>query len=155
MFLSWLFDIFEWYGRSPIAAAMNGSVWAFPIVESLHMMGIVLLVGTAVILDLRLMGLRLTATPASTLASALAPWTSAGLLVMLITGPLILATDADRYYSSSAFRFKMSCLLLGIVVHFVLARKAGTITSQRVVGALSLLLWTCVVSAGRFIGVFA
>src|SRR5438445_6516842 len=105
-----LFRLFVWYGETPIAHAMNSSEWMFPIVEVIHMIGIVLLVGTAVILDLRLMGLRLKSRPVWELASDLTPWTTAGLVTMLITGPLLLSTDADRYYDSYEFRFKMACL---------------------------------------------
>src|ERR1700730_6019511 len=107
-----LFRLFVWYGETPVAHAMNSSEWMFPIVEVIHMMGIVLLVGTAVILDLRLMGLRLNSVPVWEIASYLIPSATAGLWTMLRTGPLRLSTDADRYYDSYEFRFKMSCLIL-------------------------------------------
>jgi hypothetical protein len=73
----------------------------FPAVESLHMLGIVLLVGLAAIVDLRLLGVRLTNTPVSVLSYELAPWTTAGFVMVLITGPLLLSTDPDRYSSVS------------------------------------------------------
>jgi hypothetical protein len=69
-----LFRLFVWFGETPIAHAMNSSEWMFPIVEVIHMIGIVLLVGAAVILDLRLMGLRLKSVPVHwELASDLMP----------------------------------------------------------------------------------
>jgi hypothetical protein len=72
----------------------------FPAVEILQMPGIVILVGLAAIVDLRLLGVRLTNTPVSVLSSELAPWTTAGFALVLITGPLLLSTDSDRYYLS-------------------------------------------------------
>jgi uncharacterized protein DUF6644 len=154
-----LFRLFVWYGETPIAHAMNSSEWMFPIVEVIHMIGIVLLVGTAVILDLRLMGLRLKSMPIWELASDLMPWTTAGLVTVLITGPLLLSTDADRYYDSYEFRFKMACLALVILFDIVVHRRVRAKDSaagpglQRFAGALSLLLWGCVVLGGRGIGI--
>src|ERR1700732_5094861 len=111
-----LFLLCVGYGETPIAHAMNSSEWMFPIVEVIHMIGIVLLVGTAVILDLRLLGLRLKSMPVWELASDLMPWTTAGLVTVWITGPLLLSTDTDRYYDSYEFRFKMVCLALVILL---------------------------------------
>jgi hypothetical protein len=154
-----LFRLFVWYGETPIAHAMNSSEWMFPIVEVLHMIGIVLLVGTAVILDLRLMGLRLKTMPVWELASDLMPWTTAGLVTMLITGPLLLSTDADRYYDSYEFRFKMACLALVILFDIVVHRRVRAKDStagfglQRFAGVVSLVLWSCIVLGGRAIGI--
>ena len=154
-----LFRLFVWYGETPIAHAMNSSEWAFPIVEVIHMIGIVLLVGTAVILDLRLLGLRLAGMQVWELASDLMPWTTAGLVTVLLTGPLLLSTDADRYYDSYEFRFKMTCLalvlLFDVAVHRRVRSKDGTAGPglQRFAGVISLLLWSCVVIGGRSIGI--
>jgi hypothetical protein len=93
--------MFDWWNETPIARAMYSAVWMFPAVEILHMIGIVLLVGLAAIVDLRLLGVRLTSTPVSVLSAELAPWTTAGFVMVLITGPLLLSTDSDRYSSVS------------------------------------------------------
>lgn len=139
---------------------MNGNEWAFPFVETLHMLAIVLLVGTVALVDFRLIGWRLKRIPVSELASMLAPWTLAGFIGVLITGPLILSTDPDRYLENFAFRFKMSCLALIILLDFVLLRRVRSRNSasgmglQRLAGAVSLVLWTGVLAGGRSIGVF-
>ena len=152
-----IFKLIDWWGETPIAHLMNSAVWMFPAVEILHLIGIVLLVGLAAIVDLRLLGVRLTAMPVAVLSSELAPWTTAGFVMVLITGPLLLATDADRYYRSWEFRFKMTCLALAILFDFTLHRKvrsgAGSLTTQRAAGWISLVLWSCVVAGGRAIGV--
>jgi hypothetical protein len=152
-----LFKLLDWWGETPVAHAMNSAIWIFPAVEILHMIGIVLLVGLAAIVDLRLMGFRLTNTPVAVLSSELAPWTTAGFVIVLITGPLLLATDSGRYYLSWEFRFKMICLVLAILFDFTLHRKvrsgAGSLATQRAAGWISLVLWCCVVAGGRAIGV--
>lgn len=138
---------------------MNSSEAAFPAVEIAHMIGIVLLVGTAAIVDFRLLGWRLAHTPVWEIASGLAPWTTTGLVLVFVTGPLLLATDPDRYYNAYQFRFKMACLFLALVFDFAVHRKirSGASASspglQRLSGSVSLVLWSCVVLAGRSIGV--
>src|SRR5258708_2971038 len=107
-----LFSLFEWWGKTPIATAMNGSEMAFPIVETLHLIGIVLVVGTAALVDVLVLGWGHTSVPISSLSSELGPWTLRGRGLILLTGLLLLSTDPDRYYYSCQFRFKMACLLL-------------------------------------------
>ena len=154
-----LFSLFEWWGKTPVATVMNGSELAFPLVETLHMIGIVLVVGTAALVDVRLLGLRFTSVPVSSLASQLGPWTLRGLGLILITGLLLLSTDPDRYYYSCQFRFKMACLLAALLFDGIFYRK---IRSQdqpsntwllRVAACTSLVLWSGVVAGGRAIGV--
>jgi len=154
-----LFSLLDWWGTTPVAHAMNSSEAAFPAVEIVHMIGIVLLVGTAALIDFRLLRWRLPHTPAWEIASDLAPWTTTGLVLVLITGPLLLATDPDRYYLATQFRFKMACLLLALVFDFVVGRRVRAERStatpglQRFAGFVSLVLWSCVVLGGRAIGV--
>src|SRR5690242_5218651 len=91
-------SFWEWLVTSPWANAMNGPEWAFPVVESIHFIGFALSIGTIAIVDLRLLGLGMRRQSAAQLAADLAPWTRAGLAVMLITGPLMFSADAVRYY---------------------------------------------------------
>jgi hypothetical protein len=158
--VNWLFSLFEWWGNTPIAHAMNGWEWSYPIVESFHIIGIVLLVGTAALVDMRLLGLRFTRMAVWEIAEELAPWTTMGLVLVLITGPLLVSTDPDRYYDSIQFRLKMSCLALAFLFDFAIHRRVRskdrktTINLQRFAGAVSLILWSSVVVGGRAIGVF-
>ena len=145
----------EWLGESAAANAMNGPEWAFPVVESLHFVGFAFLIGTIAIVDLRLLGLGMRRQPASQLDAELAPWTLAGLAMMLITGPLMFSADAVRYYVNPSFRIKMACLVTAIVFNFTLHRMAARSQKPGVGGVIaacvSLLLWTSVLGAGRMI----
>ena len=134
---------------------MNGPEWAFPIVESLHFMGLALSIGTIAIVDLRLLGIGMRRQTASQLAADLDPWTRSGFAVMLITGPLMFSADAVAYHNNPAFQFKMTCLLLALLFHFTIHRKVTrsdvSPTAARLAGGLSLALWTAVVGGGRMI----
>jgi hypothetical protein len=148
-------SFFEWLTTSPWAKAMNGPEWAFPVVQSLHFMGFALSIGTIAIVDLRLLGLGMRRQSAAELAADLSGWTSFGLALMLITGPLMFSADAVRYRYNPSFQLKMICLAAAIVFHFTLHRRAtreGTPRAiARLAGGVSLLLWTAVVGAGRMI----
>ena len=148
-------SFFEWLLTTPWARAMNGPEWAFPAVESLHFIGLALSIGTIAIVDLRLLGVAMRRQSASELAGDLGLWTRIGLAVMLTTGPLMFSADAVNYHHNLAFQFKMLVLLLALAFHFTVHRRAiRSATSPlvtKVVGAASLVLWTCVVAGGRMI----
>ncbi len=112
-------------------------------------MGLALLVGTITLVDLRTLGLGMRRQTVSELAAQLAPWTRAGLVVMLTTGAVLFSADVTRYDHNPAFRMKMVFLLLALVSHFTIHRHAGKLAA-----ILSLTLWTCVVIGGRGIADF-
>jgi hypothetical protein len=146
---------FEWLTTTPWAKAMNGPEWAFPVVESLHFVGLALSVGTIAIVDLRLLGIAMLRQSASELAVDLEIWTRIGLALMLITGPLMFSADAVNYHHNPAFQFKMVCLSTALVFHFTIHRRATRPATPSLVaklaGAVSLALWVSVVAGGRMI----
>lgn len=134
---------------------MNGPEWAFPVVESLHFMGFALSIGTIAIVDFRLLGWGMRRQSAAELAADLAPWTRAGLVLMLITGPLMFSADAVNYHGNPSFQFKMVCLVLALLFHFTVHRRVtrseAAPLAAKFAGGLSLLLWTAVIAGGRMI----
>src|SRR6516164_5709176 len=117
-------DLFRWLVNSPWSRAMNAAEWVFPAVQSLHFIGFAMSIGTIAIVDLRLLGLGSARFKPADLAADLAPWTRAGIAVMLITGPLMFSTDAVAYHFNPSFQFKMVCLTLALLLHFTLHRRA-------------------------------
>jgi len=141
--------------RNPIARWE----WVFPVIESLHICGFTLLVGTIVILDLRLLGLRLKQQPISQLAHALSPWIWAGIFVQLITGPYLFSGDPFEYVQIAAFRTKMLLFALALIFHFTVtraatapSRDAAPLGWRRPAAVVSLGLWAGVMLAGLWIG---
>ena len=139
----------------PSTNPLNNSEWAFPVLECIHIVGFALSIGTIALVDLRLLGLGMRRQPASQLAKDTAPWTLAGLAVMLISGPLIFSSDPTMYYYNPSFRFKIAALLIAIVYHYTVHRKValsdGSPILAKVVGGVSLALWVSVVFGGLFI----
>lgn len=114
--------------------------WIFPVVESIHVIGLAAFVGTIVLEDLRTLGLTLPDT------RHLKMWTHAGLATMLLTGAVMFLSDTTRYLHNPAFQVKITVLVLALAAHFTLHRR-GT----RFAAVLSLALWTFVVLAARAI----
>ena len=149
-----LLHFFRWLGSLPVARALNDSEWLFPAVESVHITGLAVLIGTIAIVDFRLLGLALRDRPAPQLARDLRYWTWAGIGIMLTTGPMMLSAEPERGYGNPAFAFKMSCLLLALVTHFTIHRRAARLGQGKFAACLSLLLWTGVIFGGRAIAFF-
>ncbi len=123
-----------------------------PVIESIHLVGVALLVGTIALVDLRLLGLGLRHLKPVSVAATLAPWTWAGALTVLITGPLLFWMDSTRYLKNPAFLLKMVLLGAAVVTHFTIHRShAGR---EKLAAVVSLVLWSCVVLAGRAIADF-
>ena len=134
--------------------------WPFPVIQSIHLIGVTMLVGTICLLDLRLLGVGMRRHAAADLASALRPWTSSGLLIVVASGPLMFWSDFTRYLSNPAFLLKMGLLAVALAGHFTLHRSvlrnatgAGS-TRQKLAAVLSLILWSSVLLAGRAIADF-
>jgi hypothetical protein len=125
------------------------------------MLGIVALVGTSMMLDLRLLNRGfLREQSASQVASRLLPVMWGSFAVMFVTGVLMFVSEATRCYDSTSFRIKMALLIVvglnALVFHFAAYRKIDrwemapvTPYSARIAAWVSMTLWICIVVAGR------
>ncbi|HSP67014.1 MAG TPA: hypothetical protein VLN48_04770 [Bryobacteraceae bacterium] len=106
--------------------------------------------------NLRLLGLGLTQNRTAQLWKNLMPWTLGGLSLAILSGLVLFSIDPEMYYVNGAFRFKMLLLLLAIVFHFTMVRKAAAADTGggrgSMVACISLGLWALVPSGGVFIG---
>ena len=154
----------KWLERSPLGTEVRESLWLFPVIETVHLLGMVLLVGTIAVLDLRMLGLAMPRESVSQLAERLLPWTWAGFAVMLMTGSLLFTSSAAKtYIHNPSFQIKMLLIFLAgmnaLVFHLTVYRRVAAWEfapvaplGARIAGGLSLLLWISVVAAGRWIG---
>jgi hypothetical protein len=149
--------------QSALATAIAQSVWLFPTIESLHVMGLAVVFGSISMLDLRLLGVTHHGKEVGTLAREVIPWTWVGFLVAATTGSLMFISAATKYLHLWPFQAKMLLLVAAgfnmIIFHLIPFRNVATWGHNRVpplpariAGGLSLLLWTGILSAGRIIG---
>lgn len=157
-----LLSFVQWLDQTPWSIALHESTWAYPIIESVHVLTLCLFVGMAIILDVRLLGLSFKRIAVSEVAEKLLPWTAAGFVVMVITGVLLFYGIPLRTYHNIFFRVKVAALILaGInvwIFHsgiFVTVkdwdRHAVPPLRAKLAGGISLFLWSVVVICGRFI----
>ncbi len=149
----------HWLELSWIGAGVRQSLWAFPAIETVHLLGMAALLGTVATFDLRLMGAMLCEQPIHVVARRILPWAWSGFALQVITGGLLFSSEAVHMYANPAFRVKMVLIVLAgihaLIFHIaVLRRKHRTIppAAAKIAGVTSLLLWIGVVAAGRWIG---
>jgi hypothetical protein len=138
--------------------ALRESVLAYPLVNALHIVGIALLFGAIVALDLRLIGWRRQAGPSDALARLLLPVAIGGLLLAIPAGLLLFATDARAYAASPLFQVKMLlvALALGNALWLRARERRGLPLERRAApaAAASILLWLGAIVLGRLVGYF-
>lgn len=141
----------------PAANPLNQNDWAFPLLEILHISGFALSIGTIALVDFCLLSGGKWRESAPAMLRQTSNWTLFGLVLMLITGPLIFTTDPNMYLYNRAFRFKIGAMLVAIVYNYTIHRKvalADASGKDRLVAAVSLLLWVSVVAGGIFIAFY-
>jgi hypothetical protein len=148
---------------TPQGELLRASRWAWPICESLHFIGMSMLVGTVGLFDLRLLGFA-RRIPVVAL-HRLIPVGVAGFLLNAVTGFCFLSATPDQYLFNLAFRWKVALLTVaGLNVAFFYARvfrvvrRAGPDAppplAARIAGGVSLCAWIGVMSAGRLLTFF-
>jgi len=157
-----LLAFFSRLGDSSWSVGLHESRYAYDLIESVHVWTLTLFFGLAVMFDLRLLGWTMRSVPVSEVARRLLPWTVLGFVVMVISGTLLFTAIPLRSYQNIFFRIKMAMLLLaGLnvwIFHSGVYRRVTTWDvasapprAARVAGALSLVLWVCIVLSGRMI----
>jgi hypothetical protein len=146
----------------PLPTQIRESDWLFPTIETVHVFALVLVVGTIMTVDLRLLGFANKERPFSQVAAEMLPWTWTAFAVAALAGMLMFSSKALTYYGNIPFRLKMACLLLAginmVMFHWLGTRhlavwdRGRPPRAAKLAGGASLLLWTTIVAAGRWIG---
>lgn len=146
---------------SGVGRALRESLWGYPAVETLHIIGLAALFGSVLVVDLRLLGLArsLSVTRLSRLAL---PWTVGAFLLVVLTGTLLFTAHAEDFLANRVFLLKMGLILVAGVnaglLHAGALAKVGPWDTNapsparvRVAAALSLVLWPGVIACGRLL----
>lgn len=148
-----------------IVSALRNSTFMYPLVNAGHILGVSLLVGSIVPLDLRLLGLW-RGYPVMVFVDVLRFTAAIGLALAVVCGALLFATAAADYARSLLFQAKIVLVLLGVLNAWTLGRvikrqdiqglpmKSPMPVTLRVGGLLSLVVWVSVLVLGRLLGYF-
>jgi hypothetical protein len=157
-----LLRLCEWLAATPASIALHESHYAYLAVLTIHVLSLGLFVGTAAMLDLRLLGLTLQRVRVSEVMRRLTPWTLVGLATTMTSGVLLFYASPLRAYQNVFFQAKMGALVLAAVNVWVFRRTVYRRVGEwdldpvppryaRVAGGLALALWAVLITLGRMI----
>jgi hypothetical protein len=152
----------QWLEDSSMAVAIRQSLWLYPGIEILHITGIVILVGPALMFDLRLLGFAKN-IPIPILADHLLSWSRRGLLLVVPSGLLLFITNAATLAYDPVFWLKLTLLVIAglnaLIFHQVTSRKISSSTSEATArsagmkwaAVVSILAWLAIITCGRLL----
>lgn len=153
-----------WLEQTAPAVAVRTSIWMYPIVEIVHIVGIVLLAGSAFLFDLRLLGLS-RHVRVSDMARHMLPRARLGLAIVVPSGLLMFMAHATAWAMSPVFRIKLALIAVAIINTFIFHGRTARSLPQwdqhqsspaggKAAALVSLGLWTAAIAAGRLLAYF-
>ncbi|MBV9508503.1 MAG: hypothetical protein JO323_26240 [Acidobacteriia bacterium] len=145
---------FEWAGNTWLGTTIRDTVWAFPLIETFHLLALAVLLGTVLIINLRVFGLGKRYAPAAQMARQLEPWMLVSLGVLIASGIPMAFSEPMKCFESISFPVKMVLIVLGIAFQFTAQRRwvmsgdAGA-GKAKLAALASIFIWTAVGAAGK------
>jgi hypothetical protein len=154
-------DFLSWLENTSWAAEIRQSLWLYPALEIVHILGIVILVGAALMFDLRLLGFS-KSLPVSGLARHLLPWSQRALLLIIPSGILLFMTNAVTLGADPTFWLKITLLLIAalnvLIFHQIIfkpptdRKSHGELPfSARISACVSIAVWIAIIACGRLL----
>nr|WP_312231747.1 DUF6644 family protein [Pseudomonas sp.] len=155
-------ELIAWLYASSLSTAIRDMLWVVPTVQSVHIIAIAALFGSAVISDLRLAGVLAVDRPTREVIGRYYPWMRNALLVLLATGLVMIIGEPDRVLVNSTFWLKMALVIGAFAVTWSIRRPllkpaGGGPQSDashpgiKLLAWLSIALWCVVIFCGRWI----
>jgi hypothetical protein len=151
-----------WLRETPFSLAIATHDWVIPAVQSVHIVTIAVLIGSVLVIDLRLLGLIERRQAVGALMDHYLPVVAVSMVVLFVTGAVLIAGEPTRALFRITFYLKMALILAVLALTWALSRfartrvaLAGGARAQALVksgAVLSMLLWVAVIFAGRWIG---
>lgn len=152
----------NWLQHNALITTFSGTGWMYAIAEVTHYFSLFVLVGTVVLVDLRVLGVAARRQTITELAEQLFPWTWTALALALISGLMMFATDATDFYPDIVFRIKMTVMILAIIFAVIVQRgvprwdqSPSVPTAAKLVALTSLILWIGTILAGVEIAAYS
>ena len=158
-----LASLWQTLETSAVGSFVAESAWAFPTIESIHVIALVTVIGSIAVMDLRLLGLASRQSAVTAMSNDTLPWTWVAFILAAISGSLLFVSKASGYAANPWFLLKMGTLVLAganmAVFHLSVWRTVHewdsdcvVPTAGKIAGGLSLFFWILVVFFGRAIG---
>jgi hypothetical protein len=143
---------FDWCGATWLGTTVRDTVWAFPLIETFHLLALAVLLGTVLIVNLRVFGLgRRYYASAGQIARELEPWMLASVGVLIASGIPMFLSEPEKCYESYSFPIKIMLIVIGIVYQVTVQRRWIVRDGRmaKLSACLSILVWTTVGLAGK------
>lgn len=151
----------EWLEQTHLAVLIRQDLWLYPILEIVHILGIVVLVGPALMFDLRMLGLSKNISVVN-LADHLLPWSRRGLFLIIPSGILLFISNAVSLADNTVFWIKLGLIAVAGVnamlfhrIFFASVAKWDTYASApvtaKIIALTSMVLWITVICCGRLL----
>jgi hypothetical protein len=152
--------VFQWLERTSLSVWINESLWAFAVIEAVHLLALAVIGGAVLLVDLRLLNVVFQRQRVIDIARVAQPWLLWSLVGMLVTGfVLFMSLAASKYYVHNYFWVKMYFLAASIVFSFTVRQwlimgddARANSGLAKVSGLVSIILWSGVGLAGKAIG---
>lgn len=152
--------MFAWLEMTSVAQWVSLSLWAYPMLLSVHIIGLAVVVGIFAVRDLRLLGVFPGLNPAAFLSIGKLAW--AGFVLNAVSGVLLFTSQAVTFASNLPFLIKISSIIAGMIMAGIIQSRLRADLSQpaasmalgrqtRLVAAISLSLWTVAIITGRLV----
>ena len=148
----------DWLANTPASQTIKEIGWIIPTVQTIHILSIAAVVGSMVLLDLRVLGIAARTQSLSSVSERLIPWVWCALVVLLLTGIVMVTGEPGRSITNSIFQIKMVLVFVAAALTFFLQRSLrargaadAAPVDAKAIAALSLLTWVLIVFAGRWI----
>ena len=151
-----------WLSETPISLTIQNTSWIIPTVQSIHIMCVALVFSSALLVDLRLLGVMGRQVPVADYGARFLKWIWPTLLVLLATGTILITAEPARSLENPSFQIKMVLLILAMIATAVLQRRlagdpdywhstGGRKATARLIALASMVLWIGIIFAGRWI----
>lgn len=155
-------SVSSWLATTQTSLVIQEISWVIPTVQTIHILGIAVVIGSILLLDLRMLGLVMPGQPTAAVAQRFLPWIWWTALVLLLSGSILIVGEPERSLPNLTFQIKMGLLLAVLMLTAVFQwglrrdpqyweRTMLRLTSVRLIAVISLLLWIAIVFAGRWI----
>ena len=151
-----------WLASTPPSVFIQEhNAWAIPAIQSVHIVGIALIMGSVLMIDLRILGLAWTDQTLGQTTRRFGPWLTGSLWLLLVTGLLMVVGEPVRELVTFSFWLKMALVAVGTVVAVAFQRAlrregrfedtASHSGSIKTLAVVTFLVWICVIFLGRLI----
>ena len=151
----------QWLYATPVSEYFRDAGWIVPAVQSIHIVAIAMLIGSSILLDLKLAGVVARTERPAVVYERYMPWAWGGLVVLLLTGMIMSIAEPDRVLSNWLFWTKMTLVVIGFLGTLLIRipmRREEPMTQTpawnlvaKPLGWLSLAIWIAIIVCGRWI----